>query len=188
MPSGRRLIGGSATGHIYLWGGGLASPFEGAARSIGAYRSSKPAGRSSPPLGWFDSIAAPWRKPCAARPSARPRRAAPIAPYSRRTCRYRDVRRLLTIARRSHGSSGWGGAIGGSSVGERMRGSPDSARARTLYKLSVRPEWPEGPLLEGRAPPFLVEADDPDVAVGLRGRLPVADLQANHSGVGLDRD
>src|SRR5207247_2735965 len=23
-------------------------------------RSSKPAGRSSPPLGWFDSIAAPW--------------------------------------------------------------------------------------------------------------------------------
>ena len=24
-------------------------------------RSSKPAGRSSPPLGWFDSIAAPWR-------------------------------------------------------------------------------------------------------------------------------
>src|SRR3954464_13730499 len=27
-------------------------------------RSSKPAGRSSPPVGWFDSIAAPWtRKP-----------------------------------------------------------------------------------------------------------------------------
>jgi hypothetical protein len=32
----------------------------GAARAWWPIRSSKPAGRSSPPLGWFDSIAAPW--------------------------------------------------------------------------------------------------------------------------------
>src|SRR5829696_170446 len=36
--------------------------------TIGPIRSSKPAGRSSPPLGWFDSIAAPWAEAPAQRP------------------------------------------------------------------------------------------------------------------------
>src|SRR3954452_9290542 len=39
-------------------------------------RSSKPAGRGSPPLGWFDSIAAPWaglrRVPCFLRMARKP--------------------------------------------------------------------------------------------------------------------
>jgi hypothetical protein len=43
---------------------GFSRPFSGShssCRSRTHIRSSKPARRSSPPLGWFDSIAAPWR-------------------------------------------------------------------------------------------------------------------------------
>jgi hypothetical protein len=35
---------------------------ESAAHGVDENWSSKPAGRSSPPVGWFDSIAAPWGK------------------------------------------------------------------------------------------------------------------------------
>src|SRR5215210_2648424 len=59
---------------------------------------------------------------------------------------------------------------------------------RTLGELSLTPRRPERPLLEGRATPFIVEADEPEVAVGLRRRLSVADLDADHSGVALHSD
>jgi hypothetical protein len=54
-------------------------PFSGShssCRSGTHIRSSKPAGRGSPSLGWFDSIAAPWREMPAERFVARGRRGA----------------------------------------------------------------------------------------------------------------
>src|SRR3954451_22428016 len=43
-----------------LWARNLSYGVLGAAGVWWPIRSSKPAGRSSPPIGWFDSIAAPW--------------------------------------------------------------------------------------------------------------------------------
>jgi hypothetical protein len=65
------------------------------------HRSSKPAGRSSPPLGWFDSIAAPWEEvPAHSRFVARASRAPAYAAASSH-CRNRPGPGLLTIAIRS---------------------------------------------------------------------------------------
>src|SRR6266498_3081801 len=66
-----------------------------------------------------------------------------------------------------------------------LRGRRDSAR--TFDPATPGARRPKRPLLEGQTPALCIEPDDPQVPVGLAHRVAVADLQARHASVTLDR-
>src|SRR6266498_1227230 len=61
------------------------------------------------------------------------------------------------------------------------------AGSRTFDPATPGARRPKRPLLEGQAPALRTEPDHPQVPVGLAHRVAVADLQARHASVTLDR-
>src|SRR6266496_6707069 len=59
--------------------------------------------------------------------------------------------------------------------------------SRTFNPATPGARRPKRPLLEGQTPALCIEPDDPEVPVGLAHRVAVADLQARHASVTLDR-
>src|SRR6266545_1585004 len=59
--------------------------------------------------------------------------------------------------------------------------------SRTFNPATPGARRPKRPLLEGQTPALCIEPDDPEVPVGLAHRFAVADLQARHASVTLDR-